>query len=34
VFASVIDRWLGRADAKDVLGFTSKDGIHPVAFLR
>ena len=34
VFATVIEKWLGRADANDVLRYSSKDGIHPVAFLR
>jgi uncharacterized protein (DUF1501 family) len=34
VFATVIEKWLGRADAKDVLRYSGKDGIHPVAFLR
>jgi len=34
VFATVIEKWLGRADAKDVLKYSAKDGIHPIAFLR
>jgi uncharacterized protein (DUF1501 family) len=33
VYATVIDKWLGRADAHDVLRFAGKDGIHPVPFL-
>jgi uncharacterized protein (DUF1501 family) len=34
VFATVVEKWLGRADAKDVLRYSGKDGIHPIGFLR
>ena len=34
VYATMLDGWLGGASSRDVLGYTSADGLHPLAFLR
>ncbi|MBV8961430.1 MAG: DUF1501 domain-containing protein [Actinobacteria bacterium] len=34
VYATVLDRWLGGADSRDVLRYSSSSGLHPISFLR
>jgi uncharacterized protein (DUF1501 family) len=34
VYSTVLDRWLGKVPASDILGTKPADGLHPVEFLR